>query len=210
MMKIAGNLNDPAFLWEENKNELFAQRLGGLIEVLDEAGFSEREIKRMVGTFPFVRMWAGTPVWMRPVKKLPKGLRWKDGKTYKDSCKRNITFLPDGTRLFVRGIGLPGTKIKDRYAVIEDWRGLTAVEAAYGAGWGNPDWADCIAKFWRENGLSAGHVLPVLREVQRSGDETKKQLAATGEGNAGAGSQSKQPDEQGMAGGAFMLRRRPE
>lgn len=40
-----------------NRDELFMSRLANDISKLEQSGFQSEEIKRMIGTFPYVRVW---------------------------------------------------------------------------------------------------------------------------------------------------------
>ena len=74
-------------IWSENRDEIFANRLANDIKRLQDAGFDDTAIKKMIGTLKYVRFWSQWPSWAFPVDKLPKGHKWADGERF--SLKQN-------------------------------------------------------------------------------------------------------------------------
>lgn len=166
------NTNKKIFdvVWPENRDVNFINLLAADISRLQEAGFSDKEIKKMIGTLNYVRIWCKNPVWLHPVKSLPKGYKWADGTKFKlKGVKRrgveNYTFLIIDDDLYIRGTYAVGMNIKDKPMVkIINFRNLSANDAVSGLG-GSPFFEDSVLKFWKENELKLGLVVSYLKEV---------------------------------------------
>lgn len=74
---MARDRNISAIVWPENRDQVFLQWLIEDITALQEAGFSVKEIKKMLGSLDYVKIWAANPSWLFPITGLPKGFRWR-------------------------------------------------------------------------------------------------------------------------------------
>lgn len=152
-----------------NRDELFMSRLANDISKLEQSGFQSEEIKRMIGTFPYVRVWANTPHFLYPVLKLPKGYIWKMGEKFKCDygChnhhnKVTYVFLPIGKDLYIKGVEVPGTHISDpKIVYIKNYKKLSGSEVAQHFDY---NLSSIILDYWHKNNLDLGYVLPVTRK----------------------------------------------
>lgn len=166
-------------IWADNRDEIFFEQLTNDINKLYNAGLTLDEIKTVLGCKNYVKFWAAWPSFAYPADKLPKGYKWSDGIKYKFDYGRKqrgqsttYTFLDAGDDLYIRyGNGkplMPGLSIYDNTSVkIIGFRKLTAVEVYTGLRrypYPSPLY-DCVLRFWHDNGLRLGFVLPVLRPM---------------------------------------------
>ena len=169
-------------IWSENRDEIFINQLAEDIGKLQQAGFDNNTIKKMLGQLKYVRFWSKWPSCAFPVDKLPKGYKWSDGvKYHQDAVRRkgdSITyiFLIASDDLYIKRGGnawLVGTKDSDRaFARIINFRSMTANEflqnfqnLAFGG-----FFEECVLDFWKKNELPLGWALPCFR-----GTEMEKQ-----------------------------------
>ena len=160
-------------IWSENRDEIFANRLANDIKRLQDAGFDDTAIKKMIGTLKYVRFWSQWPSWAFPVDKLPKGHKWADGERFslkqnKKSNSESYTFLVVDDDLYIKSKNgetfMPGLNIKDKvFLRIIDFRSITAndflskIELT-------PFFHDCVLKFWKEHDGRLGYVEPLLKD----------------------------------------------
>lgn len=154
-------------VWAENRNEIFMNRLAEDIGKLQQVGFSDNDIKKMLGRLDYVRFWSQWPSWAFPVARLPKGCKWSEGVKYhrkagSRSSAETYVFLPVGNDLYVKsGNGapmMPGLNIHDKtFLRIINFRSLTANEFLQKID-GSPFFHDCVLEIWRENGLPLGWI----------------------------------------------------
>ena len=166
-------------MWSENRDEIFMNRLADDIGRLQDAGFDDKVIKKMIGTLQYVHFWIGWPVWAFPVDKLPKGSKWTDGekfsfKPHKKGTAETYTFLAVGDDLYFKlGNGvpfLPGLHRNVKVFIrITDFRSITANEFLAGIDI-SPFFHNCITKFWREHGARQGYVEPAVKDLTNLGD----------------------------------------
>ena len=95
-------------VWPENRNQVFLQWLIEDIAALQGAGFSNKEIKKMLVSLDYVKIWVANPSWLFPITGLPKGFRWRDGQKFVQkrtrwSDGRTCVFLPIGEDLYIKG-----------------------------------------------------------------------------------------------------------
>ena len=163
-------------VWSEDRDEIFMNRLAEDIGRLQDAGFEDKVIKKMIGTLQYVHFWIGWPVWAFPVDKLPKGSKWTDGekfsfKPHKKGTAETYTFLAVGDDLYFK-LGncvpfLPGLHRQVKVFIrIADFRSITANEFLSGIDI-SPFFHDCITKFWKEHGGRQGYVEPCARPADR-------------------------------------------
>lgn len=158
-------------VWAENRDEIFVNRLADDIGKLQQAGFDDKDIPKMLCTLSYVRFWVHWPTWAFPADKLPKGYKWADGLKFRmNGGKRMIgesyTFLPAGDDLYIKGkpLDLVGTNIHDKaFLRIIDFRMLTAIEFLEGIEGGTPFFCNCVMKFWKENGGRIGGLEPLRK-----------------------------------------------
>ena len=150
-------------VWPENRDQVFLQWLAEDITALQDAGFSSKEIKKMLGSLDYVKIWAANPSWLFPITGLPKGVRWRDGQRFvqkrtRRSDGRTYIFLPVGEDLYVKGIcavgthksDYPGAKIK-QYRKLASYE-VTAQLSIYGR-FHDPFFESSVLTFWRSQGL---------------------------------------------------------
>lgn len=150
-------------VWSEDRDILFANRLSNDIAKLIDAGVPNDYIKKVIGQFDYVRVWAQTPKFLFPAKSLPKGYKWGDGikkqqKAGKQVDSRTIIFLPAGKDLYIKGYELIGTNPKECKCVyIKDYAKYTAREI-YIEFMHDRMMRDMILKFWHDNKMPLGWV----------------------------------------------------
>lgn len=145
-------------IWPDDRDSIFLQWLAEDSALLQDAGFSPSEIKRMLATLKYVRFWSANPPWLFPIKKLPKGYRWRDGQKF--SCKSGrrydgycYIFLPIGEDLYVKGMVVVGTKANDcPGAKIKRYKELTCTEVSHRLST-SPGLDSAIRTFWHSQGL---------------------------------------------------------
>lgn len=152
-----------------NRDELFLNRLCSDIFRLEQSGFSPDEIKKMLGTFNYVRVWINTPRFLYPTLSLPKGYVWKSGVKYKCdygvkgySEKVTYVLLPIGRDLYIKGISVCGTNIDDpKIAIIKNWKKLKGVDVAKEFDYYLRSF---ILDFWKQNDLDLGFIEKITRK----------------------------------------------
>lgn len=160
-------------VWPDDRDSTFLQWLAEDAALLQDAGFSLSEIKRMLATLKYVRFWSANPPWLFPIKKLPKGYHWRDGQKF--SCKSGrqydgycYIFLPVGEDLYVKGMGVVGAKTSDcPGAKIKHYKNLTSAEVSQRLS-ASSGLDSAIHTFWHSQGLEGGYVVPVLRSPKQS------------------------------------------
>ena len=151
--------------WAENRDDIFMNRLADDIGKLQAAGYSDEQVKSMLGTFEYVKTWCSWPRWAFPVDKLPKGAKWKDAEKYHQKAEyykcdaETWYFLSFGEDLYIRK---NGEKI---YIKIVNFRDLTACQLLQKMDFG-PFFYSSVLKFWRDNALKTGFVIPKLRDLK--------------------------------------------
>ena len=162
-----------AVVWEENRDEIFLNRLAEDIGKLQDAGFDNKDIPKMLGRLSYVRFWVGWPRWAFPVDKLPKGYKWSDGVKYskkggKREAAETYVFLPIGADLYIKrgngDCGMPGINIKEKTTFLQiiNFRDLTANEFLQGIDY-SPFFRSSALYFWKQNGLPLGWAEPCLK-----------------------------------------------
>lgn len=157
-------------IFSSNRNELFLSRLSGDIEKLESIGLNKKDIKTILSTFAYVRVWANTPNFLYPALKLPKGYTWKSGEIHKVSYSKvnskTYIFLPIDKDLYIKGFEVLGTNITDsKIAYIKDYKNIKGYDILK---------AFCfdiylkteLLNFWYENKLSLGFVEPILKPLE--------------------------------------------
>ena len=69
-------------IWSENRDKIFMDRLAEDIGKLQQVGFFDKDIKKMLGRLDYVRFWTAWPAWAFPAARLPKGCKWSKGAKY--------------------------------------------------------------------------------------------------------------------------------
>lgn len=161
-------------VWAENRDEIFFSRLTEDIEKLQQAGFQDATIKRMLGCMDYVRFWLAWPSWAFPANKLPKGYKWSDGTKYrkkggKKSDAELYTFLPVGNDLYIKsGAGepmMPGLNAHEKtFLRIINFRTVTANKFLQKIE-GSSFFRECVLKYWKESGVRLGWVEPCLKDI---------------------------------------------
>ncbi len=158
-------------VWAEDRDEIFMNRLAEDIGKLQQVGFDDRDIKKMLGRLDYIRFWIAWPAWAFPADRLPKGCKWSEGVKYhrkagSRSSAETYVFLPVGNDLYIKsGNGaplMPGLNIREKtFLRIVNFRSLTANEFLQ---WidSSPFFHDCILKIWRENSLRLGWAEPIF------------------------------------------------
>ena len=166
MPKTANRPERLAEVWSEDRDVIVAKRLDEDITKLREAGYDDAEIKKMIGTFKYVKFYSANPSWLFPVDKLPKGAKWSDGTKYTSTrTRKKYTFLPIGDDLYIKeGDFIIGVNIRDTvHAKIKNFRSMTVVDVLKGFNYEDIPVMDCVRQFWKDSGLRQGYVVPVLR-----------------------------------------------
>lgn len=161
-------------VWAENRDEIFINRLAEDIGKLQQVGFDDRDVKKMLGRLDYVRFWTAWPTWAFPADKLPKGCKWSDGVKYrwragKKSVAETYTFLPAGNDLYIKsGNGaplMPGLNIREKtFLRIVNFRSLTANEFLQKIDC-SPFFHDCVLEFWKENNLRTGLTETIFKNI---------------------------------------------
>lgn len=152
-------------IFSKDRDELFISRLCADMSRLSNAGFNDSEIKNIIGTFDYVRVYANTPSFLYPELKLPKGYAWRDGEKHKITYgkKDSVTyvFLPIGKDLWIKGITVAGTHIDDpKIAYISNYKSLNGKDVA-----SHFDYAlsSLLLNYWHDNGLDLGFIPKITR-----------------------------------------------
>ena len=165
---------DPAAVWREDRDQVFAERLAKDIALLSLAGVPEDIILRVIGQYEYVKAWTRCPRWLWPVKKLPKGYSWRDGeKTKLDgrehgvTIRRTIILLPIGEDLYIRDpehMGPPGVMRGESKGIcIRNFRRHLSKDIAveFDGGLGS-----VILEFYKKQGLPMGIVPKYLHDAK--------------------------------------------
>jgi hypothetical protein len=145
---------------------------------LEEAGFSEIAIKRMMGQLQYVKEFVGTPEWLVSAKKLPKGCKWSEGKKYslkggKRSDSITYIFLTVGDDLYIRNLVAYWIKTDEEtnfrrnspITYIKNWKSMRSHHVVFSLKEiMNPFLETCIHEFWSENGGSTSMIEGGLRD----------------------------------------------
>lgn len=169
---MRGSRDTSKIVWPDDRDSIFLQWLAEDATLLQDAGFSQDETKRMLATLKYVRIWSTNPPWIFPIKKLPKGYRWRDGQKF--SCKRgrrydgySYIFLPIDEDLYVKGMVVIGTKASDcPGAKIKHYKDLTSAEVSHRLS-ASPGLDSAIHTFWHSHGLEGGYTMPLLRSPRQ-------------------------------------------
>lgn len=172
MLQLRNSRDINKIVWPDDRDSTFLQWLAEDVTLLQDAGFSPSEIKRMLAALKYVRIWSKNPPWLFPIKRLPKGYRWRDGQKF--SCKSGrrydgycYIFLPIGEDLYVKGMVVVGTKASDcPGAIIKRYRDLTSAEVSHRLS-AAPGLDSAIHTFWHSHGLEGGYAVPALRSPKQ-------------------------------------------
>ena len=160
----------------EARNAQFIYRFSEDAARLFDCGFTQKEVKQMLCSLNYVKIWCRQPDWLFPAKKLPAGFKWSDGRKEKFKSKLEsqiYTLLPVGDDLYIKGVAMAGMNIKDPKIVrIEQFREHTIAEMS--VYFGNDFLMTVLSKFWKENGLRQGYIEPILKDL----DEGRKKVRA--------------------------------
>lgn len=202
-----------AVVWAENRDEIFVNRLAEDIGKLQDAGFDNKDIPKMLGRLSYVRFWVGWPRWAFPVDKLPKGYKWSDGIKYKkkkfgmrDDAETYV-FLPIGADLYIKrgngDCGMPGINIREKVTFLQiiNFRDLTANEFLQGIDY-SPFFRSSALYFWRQNGLPLGWAEPCFKGLSKELDSAMDDFCkAYNEGSENHGNNDiKLPAEEARTG----------
>lgn len=164
----------------EDRDELFMARLAKDIAMLQSAGVPDDYIRKVIGTFQYVRAWVTTPKFLWYAKRLPKGYRWSDGRKfqYKGSLggyaySRTFVFLPVGDDLYVKGIQIPGMGRKENITYIKDCKKMCSVEFVRSLR--DADESYPFIQYWHENGLPYWDAERCLRDLQEAEKEGRQE-----------------------------------
>ena len=155
-------------VWPENRDEIFLAWLAEDAALLCDAGFSTTEVRSMLAALKYVQIWSENPRWLFPIRGLPKGYRWRDGKKFTQSGGRksdgySYIFLPVGQDLYIKGLTVAGTKVDDYPASkIRRYKELTCVEVLRKFS-ELPGLNSAIQSFWKSHGLPLGYTVPDIR-----------------------------------------------
>lgn len=166
---------DSSAVWREDRDDVFLARFAADCAMLLDAGVPPDVVRKVVCRHDYVRVWAATPHWMFPVKKLPKGYKWKDGEVFKqkgsakrEAISRTIYFLEIGDNLYFRDTskkGFVGLKEGDCQGwMIRNWPVIPAGEVLEAFTLDNPIY-DVLAKFYRSKGYRC-LTRPLLRDAE--------------------------------------------
>ena len=161
-------------VWAENRDEIFLNRLAEDISKLQQVGFCNEDILKMLGALAYVRSWVAWPSWAFPVAKLPKGYKWSDAAKYKRKAGTHIDgivyyFRPVGDDLYIKqgrgSIKMIGLDIRDRaFLKIVNYQKLAINEVLLKLDLG-AFFNTSIVDFWGNNHLSLGYVESILRDL---------------------------------------------
>ena len=161
-------------VWAENRDEIFLNRLAEDISKLQQVGFCNEDILKMLGALAYVRSWVAWPSWAFPVAKLPKGYKWSDAAKYKRKAGTHIEgivyyFLPVGDDLYIKqgrgSIKMIGLDIRDRaFLKILNYQKLAINEVLLKLDLG-AFFNTSIVDFWGNNHLPLGYVESILRDL---------------------------------------------
>ena len=160
-------------VWSEKRNQIFLQWLIEDISALQDAGFSNKEIKKMLVSLNYVKFWATNPSWLFPIAGLPKGFRWRDGQKFVQkrthrSDGRTYVFLPIGEDLYIKGICAVGTHKSDyQGAKIMQYRKLASYEVTAQLAIHDPFFESSVLIFWHSQGLRLFAEPSYLRPLHR-------------------------------------------
>lgn len=155
-------------VFSPNRDELFLNRLCNHISELQSVGMSDSDIKSVLGTFQYVRVYVNTPSFLYPCLKIPKGYSFtRDGikVRYKGNRGDSHTYyiLPIGKDLYLKGVPVPGTHISDpQIAYVKDYKKLLGKDVANAF---DNVLHDAILNFYKENGLRLGFIEPITHNL---------------------------------------------
>lgn len=144
-------------------------------ENLMSIGFSDLQIKKMLGGLGYVKDFVDTPDWLECVNKIPKGYKWSDGtKFHLKSGKKNepetYVFLMVEDDLYIKGLldnfewvdnsetnefGNPRLiNVRDkRICLIRNWKSLKSHKVVYALDAIMTSFLESsFYKFWNDNG----------------------------------------------------------
>ena len=166
--------------WPERlkaRDDAFIERLVAEIAALDALGYSRMETLQALGGRLYVRTWAACPRWLEWLNKLPSGLKWIDGTTYKQQRKTPVRTLAVGNALLMsyRGCDPVGSKRGEKVIlVVHDFRTRTLPELLDGLpNGGGIDWA--LTLLARDNGLRLTNNPGILRDFRHEAWDEARQ-----------------------------------
>lgn len=168
---------DGSVVYQEDRDDIFLARFTSDIATLLDAGIPPDIVKRVVCQYHYAVVWAACPLFEYPIRKLPKGYKWADGEKHsvkgRHGDARTIKLLRIGDDLYVHdsplNLCVPGqNKSEGKGYVIRGLSKYTAVEVAK---WYDHTMGDLILRKYKEWGLRQGLLEPVLRDVEKHGEE---------------------------------------
>lgn len=136
---------------------------------------------------------AAGPKIIRTIDKLPKGvkIKWSEVEKFKDKGYRysTVQVAPSGNNLYVKLSGTnKGNPVKQVFYEIQNYKSVTAneifMDLITNTSGSNPyplgiHFEDAIRKFYKENDLSQGSVVPILRGLNSEEQEISEEINDT-------------------------------